>query len=129
MNWLPICCTHDIILQSFQTRFLLTCWQDLARTLVSKQKRRFKNEYFDLDLSYIQSNIIAMGFPSEGTESLYRNPMPEVQKFFQKYHKNHYKVYASDAVAMSNVRIPIRGEEPITLNICKASHGVVSDSH
>jgi len=48
------------------------------RKLVSWEKRRFIQDGFDLDLSYITTNVIAMGFPSEGVESLYRNPMKEV---------------------------------------------------
>jgi hypothetical protein len=39
----------------------------LARNLVSKQKRRYTQDGFDLDLSYITECIIAMGIPSEGT--------------------------------------------------------------
>ena len=39
----------------------------LARNLVSKQKRRFTQDGFDLDLSYITECIIAMGIPSQGT--------------------------------------------------------------
>jgi len=34
-----------------------------------------------------------MGFPSDGTESIYRNPMSEVQKLLEIKHKDHYKVY------------------------------------
>lgn len=64
-----------------------------VRGLVSKKKRRFQEEDFDLDLTYITPNVIAMGFPSQGTEGMYRNPMPEVQRFFRKYHNGHVKVY------------------------------------
>lgn len=49
-----------------------------ARALVSKSKLRFKDDGFDLDLTYITKNVIAMGFPSHGTEAAYRNPMTEV---------------------------------------------------
>eukprot|EP00966_Prymnesium_polylepis_P240097 5552085-Prymnesium_polylepis.1 len=34
-----------------------------------------------------------MGFPSEGTERVYRNPMSEVAAFFDKQHKDRYMVY------------------------------------
>jgi len=34
-----------------------------------------------------------MGFPSDGRESIYRNPMSEVQKLLEIKHKDHYKVY------------------------------------
>ncbi len=32
------------------------------------------------------AQIIAMGFPSTGSEGLFRNPMPEVQRFFRLMH-------------------------------------------
>lgn len=34
-----------------------------------------------------------MGFPSEGTEAAYRNPMSEVMRFFSKRHKNKVRIY------------------------------------
>jgi hypothetical protein len=52
------------------------------RGVVSKKKRRFQKDGFDLDLSYITPQILAMGFPSIGSDASYRNPMPEVQRFF-----------------------------------------------
>ena len=61
--------------------------------MVSKKKKRFPEDGFDLDLSYITPRIIAMGFPSSGVEGIYRNPLPEVQRFFTKRHASHYKVY------------------------------------
>ena len=63
------------------------------RGVVSKKKKRFVEDGFDLDLSYITPNIVAMGFPSVGQEALYRNPMHEVQRFFKERHAGHYKVY------------------------------------
>jgi len=68
---------------------------DKLRAVVSKKKKRFRENGFDLDLSYITERIIAMGFPTEGDafESVYRNPMEEVQRFFQTFHFNHFKVY------------------------------------
>lgn len=37
--------------------------------------------------------MIAMGFPSQGVESTYRNPMSKIQEFLNTYHKGHYKIY------------------------------------
>ena len=54
------------------------------RGVVSKKKRRFQRDGFDLDLSYITPQLIAMGFPSVGSEARYRNPMDQVQAFFQR---------------------------------------------
>lgn len=34
-----------------------------------------------------------MGFPSEGTEGIYRNKMSDVIRFFDERHTDHYKVY------------------------------------
>lgn len=63
------------------------------RSVVSQNKVRFKEDGFDLDLTYITPRIIAMGFPSTGRESYYRNPMPEVERFFEKRHAKHFRVY------------------------------------
>eukprot|EP00762_Andalucia_godoyi_P008239 ANDGO_02994.mRNA.1 Phosphatidylinositol 3 len=63
------------------------------RKLVSKKKRRFDQEGFKLDLAYITPQIIAMGFPSQGREAMFRNPMAECQRFAETRHKDHYKVY------------------------------------
>lgn len=63
------------------------------KILVSKNKNRYVNEGFDLDLSYILPNVIAMGFPSQGIEGLYRNHMEDVQRFFNKKYYPNYKIY------------------------------------
>jgi phosphatidylinositol-3,4,5-trisphosphate 3-phosphatase/dual-specificity protein phosphatase PTEN len=67
--------------------------QSVLRGLVSKKKLRYQEEGFDLDLSYITPRIIAMGFPSEGAEAVYRNPMDQVQKFFKQKHDGRFRVY------------------------------------
>jgi phosphatidylinositol-3,4,5-trisphosphate 3-phosphatase/dual-specificity protein phosphatase PTEN len=69
-----------------------TTW-NILKILVSKNKNRYVNEGFDLDLSYILPNVIAMGFPSQGIEGLYRNHMEDVQRFFNKKYFPNYKVY------------------------------------
>lgn len=66
---------------------------DIIRKKTSKQKKRFREDGFDLDLTYITDRVIAMGFPSESIERIYRNRMKDVQRFFQKRHPGSYKVY------------------------------------
>ncbi|CAM6101012.1 unnamed protein product [Calypogeia fissa] len=63
-----------------------------VRSLVSKKKRRFRENGFDLDLSYITPRTIVMGFPAEGKEGLFRNPLPEVMRFLTTYHDSHFKI-------------------------------------
>ncbi|KAL7230453.1 hypothetical protein ACSBR2_008851 [Camellia fascicularis] len=66
-----------------------------ARHIVSQNKRRYQEGGFDLDMTYITENIIAMGFPagdmSSGffgfVEGFHRNHMEEVIKFFETHHK------------------------------------------
>jgi len=60
---------------------------------VSKNRKRFVNEEFDLDLSYISSNIISMSYPAIGGASLFRNSMKDLSKFLMTYHYDRYKVY------------------------------------
>jgi len=53
------------------------------RQRISENKRRFQVDGYDLDLTYILTNVIAMSFPSKGTKALYRNKIDNVAKFFE----------------------------------------------
>ena len=92
------------------------------RKLVSKKKKRYTDDGFNLDLAYIpvipenrttkgtmnglegRDRIIAMGFPSEGMEAVYRNSLSEVKRFFTNYHEDHFKVRAQDVERESRYR-------------------------
>ncbi|KAI8577754.1 hypothetical protein K450DRAFT_250667 [Umbelopsis ramanniana AG] len=63
------------------------------RRIISGNRKRLVVQDFDLDLSYITDRIIATSFPSSGIEGLYRNTYPEVKRFLDKHHPQHYKVY------------------------------------
>eukprot|EP00397_Hematodinium_sp_SG-2012_P017252 GEMP01017633.1.p1 GENE.GEMP01017633.1~~GEMP01017633.1.p1 ORF type:complete len:527 (+),score=67.57 GEMP01017633.1:37-1617(+) len=64
-----------------------------ARRIVSKSKKRYIEEGFDLDLAYITTRTIAMGFPSKGAERLYRNPRDDVVRFLDTRHPKSWKMY------------------------------------
>ena len=63
------------------------------RKLVSKKKRRYVKDGFNLDLTYLTDRIIVHGFPATGIENIYRNPRSEVARFLETKHPGRYKVY------------------------------------
>ena len=67
---------------------------EAIRKLVSGNRRRFVDDEFSLDLTYIIPNrMIAMSYPSHGFESLYRNSIDKVSgdwsDFDQKISSRH----------------------------------------
>ncbi|CAD8189759.1 unnamed protein product [Paramecium pentaurelia] len=82
----------DEITQKMMKNVKCAFQREIIKELVSKSKKRFKVDGFNLDLTYITDNLIAMGFPAENFEAIYRNPMSEVQKFLNTRHPNNYMV-------------------------------------
>ncbi|KAG2526804.1 hypothetical protein JM18_004154 [Phytophthora kernoviae] len=61
--------------------------------LVSKEKRRFSADGFDLDLTYVTQRLVALGYPAEKIEGIYRNHYRDVFRFFEQRHSGQYRVY------------------------------------
>ena len=100
--------------------------QNFIKSLVSKDKKRFCFDGFDLDLSYITPRIIAMGIPCTSYEALYRNDMAEVLNFFNTRHPQHYKVYNiceekryAENIFYKQGSYPFRDREAPPLNMIK----------
>lgn len=73
--------------------FLTHSPQLQLRAKVSKDRNRFQDDENDLDLSYITDDIIAMGFPSSGIETLWRNSIDDVCALLKKYHQSHFMIW------------------------------------
>ncbi len=63
------------------------------RTIVSQNKRRYKRQGFDLDLTYITNRVIAMSAPAFGVHSAYRNSMHMVSRFFLQQHYSRFFIF------------------------------------
>ena len=70
-----------IFLQIRKVKRLQNTLSNTLRTAVSLNKRRFVENGFDLDLTYITDRVIAMSAPAIGGHSAYRNSMQTVQCF------------------------------------------------
>lgn len=62
------------------------------KTLISKNKSRFIDRKFNLDLSYITPRIIAMAFPGTGFYGLIHNDINDVSEFLRERHGENYLV-------------------------------------
>ena len=63
------------------------------RRAISRQKSRFRRDGFDLDLTYVTKSCIAMSLPALASEAMYRNPITEVQRFFDTYHRDAFLIF------------------------------------
>lgn len=64
-----------------------------VRRFADGKRNRYVHHGFDLDLTYVTTRVLAMGFPAKGAEALYRNPRDEVRRFLQWAHPDHYRIY------------------------------------
>ncbi len=53
-------------------------------------KNRYKQNGYNLDLTYITPRIVAMAFPGSGIEKMYRNNIETIAELFAKQHENKY---------------------------------------
>lgn len=60
---------------------------------VSGDKYRYQDGIFDLDLTYITDNVVAMGFPGESVAKSWRNSIDDVSKFLNSRHGNNYWIF------------------------------------
>lgn len=60
---------------------------------ISGDKKRYIDNDYDLDLSYLTPRLIAMSFPASGIETLYLNNIKDVSKFIKEKHNTNYFVY------------------------------------
>lgn len=63
------------------------------KELVSGPKNRFKENGYNLDLTYICPRLIAMAFPASGMEAIYRNSIEDVVKLIKSRHGGNYYIY------------------------------------
>eukprot|EP00933_Yihiella_yeosuensis_P036296 TRINITY_DN3003_c0_g1_i2.p1 TRINITY_DN3003_c0_g1~~TRINITY_DN3003_c0_g1_i2.p1 ORF type:complete len:595 (+),score=104.74 TRINITY_DN3003_c0_g1_i2:90-1874(+) len=64
-----------------------------VRQKAADGRHRYNFHGFDLDLAYVTTRVIAMGFPSQGAGMSFRNPRSEVARFLQWAHGDDFRIY------------------------------------
>ena len=57
---------------------------------VSGKRIRYKENGFNLDVSYITRSVLAMSFPASDYKVLYRNSASDVSRFLDTTHPNYW---------------------------------------
>jgi len=65
----------------------------LCREYAAGQRHRYQWDGYDLDLAYVTSRVIAMGFPGQGRAAIFRNPLSEVRRFLRDKHGDDFRIY------------------------------------
>jgi hypothetical protein len=97
--------------------------------MVAGPKIRIVENGYDLDLTYVTDRVIAMAFPAEGLEKLYRNSINDVDVFKLRFlnilHKSMVAIICSitsvvENMIMKNLIIKLRSSigKTIKLQLC-----------
>lgn len=65
---------------------------NFLRKIVSGPKKRFEEDGYNLDLTYICPRLIAMSYPASGIETLYRNSIDNVTLIVCPINNNNYDI-------------------------------------
>jgi hypothetical protein len=74
---------------------------------VSQGRNRYVDEKYDLDLSYITPRVVAMGLPSSGMSSFWRNDIDEVSSFLHEKHAGDYMIWKYEHLIFTLVLVPL----------------------
>jgi len=83
------------LMRLVRTSMLLSRTCPVFRRITGENKRRLVSPLHDLDLDlvYVTPRLISMSVPaSDFLTRLYRNPLPEVVRFFETFHAGHYLI-------------------------------------